>query len=164
MPVAAGIVGDADRPAGAAALNMAAEFGRPAQLDRAHHTPLEASERTVMNLPIRLAVAAEDIRHLQSRRHGAASSDGRHHLDVQLVERALCAPNEAVRDLGVPRRARQVVVAEQHLDDADVGSALQQMRGEGVPERVHRHPLVDASGGTRRAAGRIDRRSLPRTG
>ena len=33
-------------------------------------------------------------------------------------------------------------MAEQHLDDADVGAALQQMGGEAVPQRVHRHPLV----------------------
>ena len=70
MPVAAGIIGHTDRPAGPAALDMAAEFGGPAQLDGAHHATLDASEMAVMNLPIRLAVAAEDIRHLQSRRHG----------------------------------------------------------------------------------------------
>ena len=46
-------------------------------------------------------------------------------------------------------------MAEQHLDDADIGAVLEQMRGEAVPERVDRHPLVDAGGGPRRAAGRI---------
>ena len=48
MPVAAGIVGHADRPAGSAALDMAAEFGGPAQLDRAHRAPLDASEMAVI--------------------------------------------------------------------------------------------------------------------
>lgn len=38
MPVAAGIVGHADRPAGQAALDMAAQFGGPAQLDGAHRS------------------------------------------------------------------------------------------------------------------------------
>ena len=76
MPVAAGIVGDADRPAGPAALDMAAEFGGPAELDRAHHAPLDAPEMAVMGLPIRLAVVAEDVRHLQSRRHGRTGQPG----------------------------------------------------------------------------------------
>ena len=55
---------------------MAAEFGGPAQLDRAHHAALDASEMAVMGLPIRLAMAAEDIRHLQSRRHGGPDQPG----------------------------------------------------------------------------------------
>jgi hypothetical protein len=53
MPVATGIVGHADRPAGPAALEMAAQFGGPAQLDGAHRTALDASEMSVMDLPIR---------------------------------------------------------------------------------------------------------------
>ncbi|MER9625520.1 hypothetical protein NKI98_29520 [Mesorhizobium sp. M0222] len=55
---------------------MAAEFGRPAELDRAHHTPLDTSEMAVMNLPIRLAMPAQDIRRLQSRRHRRDRSAG----------------------------------------------------------------------------------------
>jgi len=70
VPVAAGIVGHADRPAGAAALDMAAELGGPAQLDRAHGATFDASETAVMSVPIRIAMAAEDVRHLQLRRHG----------------------------------------------------------------------------------------------
>lgn len=49
---------------------MAAKLGCPAQFDGAHHTPFDAPETAVMGLSIRLAMAAEDIRHLQSRRHG----------------------------------------------------------------------------------------------
>ncbi|CAH1696710.1 hypothetical protein CHELA1G11_60027 [Hyphomicrobiales bacterium] len=141
MPVAAGIIGHADRPAGAAAIDMAAEFGGPAQFDGAHHAALDASEMTVMNLPIRLAMAAEDIRHLQSRRHGRNRSTGRHHLDVQPVERACRAPDQTVRDFGVARRRGKIVVAKQHLDDADIGAVLQQMGGEAVSERVDRPRL-----------------------
>lgn len=33
-------------------------------------------------------------------------------------------------------------MAEQNLDDADVGSALQQMDGKAVTQRMHRHPFV----------------------
>ncbi len=70
MPVAAGIVGHADRPAGRTTFDMAAQFGGPAQSDRAHRATLDAPEMAVMDPPIHLAMAAEDIRHLQSRRHG----------------------------------------------------------------------------------------------
>ena len=36
---------------------------------------------------------------------------------------------------------------QQHLDDADVGLAFEQVGGEAVPERVHRHALVEPGGG-----------------
>jgi len=104
MPVATGVVGYADRPAGPAALDMAAEFGGPAQLDRAHRAALDTSEMTDIDLSIRLTMAAEDIRHLQSRRHGLNRSARRNDLDAQQVERALRAADEPVRDPGVARR------------------------------------------------------------
>jgi hypothetical protein len=75
MPVAAGIVGDADQAAIRTLLRMAAERCRPTQLDGAHHAPLDAAEVTVMGAAIGGTVAAEDIRHFQSGRHGAAPSD-----------------------------------------------------------------------------------------
>lgn len=90
----AGIVGHADRPAGSAALDMAAQYACPAQFDRAHHPPLDASETAAVKPPIRLAVAVEDIRHLQPRRHG--TSGRRHDGDAQSVERACRAPDEVV--------------------------------------------------------------------
>ena len=95
MPVAAGVVGDADQAAIRAVLGMAAQRRRPAQLDGAHHAPLDAAEMTVMGAAIGVAVAAEDIRHFQTGRHGAAGSGGRHHLQRQPVERALGSPDRA---------------------------------------------------------------------
>ena len=41
---------------------------------------------------------------------------------------------------------------QQHLDDADIGAVLQQMGGEAVAPRVHRHALGQARCGTGRAA------------
>ena len=66
------------------------------------------------------------------------------------------------RDLRVSRRRGQIVVAEQDLDDPDVGPVLQEMRREAVAERVDRHALRQSGGLRRRAArrmqhGRIDR-------
>ncbi len=46
---------------------MPAQRRRPAQLDRAHHATLDPAEMAVMGLAIGIAVAAEDIRHLQRR-------------------------------------------------------------------------------------------------
>jgi len=49
----------------------------------------------------------------------------------------------------------QVAVAEQRLDDADVGAVLQQMRGEAVPQRVHGDPFVELCRGAGGTAGRM---------
>ena len=67
MAVATGVVGDAEEIAFGAALDMTAELGGTACFDRRHYTTLDSAEMTGMLLTIRLAVAAEDIRHLQSR-------------------------------------------------------------------------------------------------
>ena len=44
----------------------------------------------------------------------------------------------------VAGRRRQVAVAEQDLNDPDVGASLQQVGREAVAQRVHRHPLGQA--------------------
>ena len=67
MAVATGVVGDADETALGATLDMAAELGGAACFDGSHNTTLDPAEMTGMRLTIRLPVAAEDIRHLQSR-------------------------------------------------------------------------------------------------
>jgi hypothetical protein len=72
---------------------------------RAHHPPLDAAQVSVMQAAIRLAVAAEDIRHFQASRHRAAGSGWRHDLQRQPVERALGPPDELVRDPRIARRA-----------------------------------------------------------
>lgn len=70
---------------------------RSGTVDGAHRAALNASEMTIMSLPIRLAMAAEG--HLQSYQHGWNQSARRHDFDVQPVERACRAPDEAVRAL-----------------------------------------------------------------
>ena len=47
--------------------------------------------------------------------------------------------------VGIQRRGLELLVPKQHLDHADVDLLLQQVRGEAVPQRVHRHALVDLS-------------------
>jgi hypothetical protein len=125
MPVATRVVGDAGLAAILAPLDMTAQRRGPAQRDGAHHAALDASEMAIVGPTIGSAVAAEDVRHFQTGRHNAAGSGRRHHLELQAIKRALGPPDEPGRDLRIARRARQVVVAKQHLDDADVGAVLQ---------------------------------------
>ena len=112
MPVAARVVGAADEAAVGAGLGMATQRRRPAQLDSAHHPPLDTAEVSVMRAAKRLAVAAENIRHLQAARHDAAGSGRRHDLQPQAVKRAPGPSDQPVRDPRVARRARQVGMAQ----------------------------------------------------
>jgi|HubBroStandDraft_6_1064221.scaffolds.fasta_scaffold286727_2 hypothetical protein len=93
------------------------------------------------------AVAMEDVRDLQPRAAHAAGlrSGSRRPLGqwCEPVERAGHATDRAVGDAGVKGRGVELGVAEQHLDDADVGVLLQQVRGEAVPQRMRRYPLFD---------------------
>jgi hypothetical protein len=65
MPITAGVVGDANEAAILAPLDMAAKSGGPTRLDRAHDATLDASYVPGMRLATGVAVAAEDLRHLQ---------------------------------------------------------------------------------------------------
>jgi hypothetical protein len=96
MPVAARVVGAADEAAIGAGLGVPAQRRRPAQLDSAHHPPLDAAQVTVMRAAIGIAVAAEDIRHFQAGRHDADGSGGRHYLQPQPVKRALGPSDQPV--------------------------------------------------------------------
>ena len=66
------------------------------------------------------------------------------------------------RDPRVARRRRQILVAEQNLDDADVDAAFQEMRREAVPQDMNAHPLVDTGGRARRTASGVQDGGLDR--
>lgn len=168
MPVAAGVVGDASRAAIIALLDMAAERRRPARRDRAHDASFAAADLPCVIAKIGIAMAAEDVGELD-RRPLHARSLGRRHLQGKAVQGALRPADQMRRDLRVARRRRQMLVAEQHLDDANVDAALQEMRREAVPQDMDAHSLVDASRRTRRTAGGVqdglpDRLVLSRPG
>jgi hypothetical protein len=141
MAVAAGVVGDARCAAVVALLDMASERCRPTRRDGAHDATLDAAEMTGMCLSKRFAVAAEDIRHLQSRSHGTCSA-GWHDFQAEPIERARRVADGLGGDPCVARRARDAGVAEQDLDDAHVRPALQQVGRECVPQGVHCHLLA----------------------
>ena len=61
------------------------------------------------------------------------------------VQRALESQPRAVHDVGIDLRRRHVHVPKQVLDAADIGPAFQQVRGETVPQRMGRDPLVELS-------------------
>ena len=127
MSVATGIVGLPGEAAVRALFDMAAQGRRPAGLDRAHHSVLDASDVAVMRLAIGGAVAAEHVRHLHRRAHREVGSSGRRDPQPRVVERADRVGDGDGRHLGIARRGRQIAVPEQDLDDTDVGPVLQQM-------------------------------------
>ena len=53
-------------------------------------------------------------------------------------------------------------MAEQRLDDADVGAALQQVGGEAVAQRVNGDALAETRRGTCRAAGGMQHDGMDR--
>lgn len=151
VPAAAGIVGHADRPQ-----ERQPSTGRPVRRSgRARSRSSHAAR------------CGRDSRHepVDMLRHGGGrypppsvsptwrNRSAWRHLDVQPVDRACRASDEAVRDLSVARRRTDC------CGRAEPGwcgcRCVLKMRGEAVPERVDRHPLVDAGGRTRRTTSPI---------
>ncbi len=136
VPVAAGVVGDTQMAAVVAALDMAAERGRPAVHDRRHDLELVQAQVPGMGGPVGWAGSSEDVGDLRpGGRH--ASAAGRSlvgHEEAELVERAGHGAHRAGRHPGVERRVVQLGVTEQRLDDADVDAVLEKVGGEAVPQ------------------------------
>src|SRR5260370_32150509 len=87
MTVAARVVSDAGCAAIVALLDMAAEHRCPARRDGAHDPPLDAPDMTGAPLSKHFAIAADDLRPLQSRNHGSRSA-GRHDFQADPIEQA----------------------------------------------------------------------------
>jgi hypothetical protein len=91
---------------------MPPEHRRPARRDGAHDASLDAPETTGARLSKRFAMAAEDIRHLQSLSHDARSA-GRHDFQAEPIERARRVTDRFGGDPGVARRACKADMAKQ---------------------------------------------------
>jgi hypothetical protein len=130
MAVSARVVGDAGKPA-VTALDVAAERRRAARRDRADHAPLDAPEMSGVRPFVSLAMVAEDVGQFERRprRHPLSR---RRHLQRQSIQRTGGLGDDLRRDARVARRRRQILVAEQNLNDADVDAALQEVGGEAV--------------------------------
>jgi len=137
MAVAARVVGDPAVAAIFAALDMAAEDGRAAVLDGRHHLELAKAEMPGVGFAPGGAMVMKDVGDLQllaahGRRlyPGSRPPFGRRR---EPVERAGHGADRGVGDTGVTGRGVELGVAEQHLDDANVGILFEQVGGEAVP-------------------------------
>src|SRR5260370_15152937 len=74
----------------------------------------------------------------------------RPHPRDEMFERAGDLAERLEGDARIERGGIELLVPEQHLDHANVGLLLQQMRGETVPQRVQRDGLVDLGQAPRR--------------
>src|SRR6185312_5790134 len=68
---------------------------------------------------------------------------------LQSVRGTLHAQAAAIQDVCVNHRRSNVAVAEELLNRPDVGAGLEDVRGEGVPQRVTGRPLRDPCRGYR---------------
>ena len=153
MAVAAEIVGDARHAAAVARLNVTTERGCATRNDRAYHAPFDAAEMSGLGQTIGVAMLTQNVSDLKANARPAPCHrrlTGRSDFQSQTIEPALGRADRMGRDLRVARRRRQIVVAEQNLDDPDVGSVLQQMRREAVAQRMQSNAL--------RQPRRLDRR------
>lgn len=107
-----------------AGLDMTTKRRSSAQFDRRHDAAFHAADMAVMSFAISVAMAAENIRHLQKGTHRCCSGQW-NHLKGQTIERALRTGDRACRHMGVARRRRQVAVPQQDLDNPDIRTALE---------------------------------------
>ena len=96
MAIAAGIVGDAHMGAVLAPLDVAAERLGATNLDRRHDAALGEAQMSLVRSTPGGPMAAEDIRHLQTRPGHAGLSGRRHRLDIQAFERAVDLPDSSI--------------------------------------------------------------------
>ena len=108
----------------AALLQVTAESGGAATLNRDHRPPLRGGEGRAIQVTKRRAEVAEDIRQFQPLAgHGTRLSGGhevRHgwHGDVERFQRTGRGADLAGGDHEIPGRGAQITVTEQQLDGA----------------------------------------------
>ena len=142
VPVAAGVVPDAGVVAAIALLDMPAEGGGPAGLDRVHDPPLGGRQGALLRAAIGLAVAAEDVRPLQRRpSHRPTLRSERWRRGGRILRRL--GPRQQVEGAGgrahlgrgdsqVAGGGGEAAMPEEELDRAEIGAGLQQVYGEGM--------------------------------
>lgn len=132
MAIPAGIVGDMKVIALAALFDMTAECRRAADLDRTQHAKLLVRQR--MSLTVGLAVLSNNVGQLESgpAHHGLFVRLRLRLRRVEAVERPGRAADQLGRHGGVAGRGGDLTMPEQDLDDTNIGSVLQQIRGKTV--------------------------------
>jgi len=129
MAVATRVVRDPVVTAVFAPLDVTAEDGRAAVLDGRHHLELAEADMPGIGSPPGGAMAMEDVCDLQFlAAHGRRLFPGSRPSFGRLrepVERAGYGADRGVGDTSVTGRGVELGMAEQHLDDADVGVLFQ---------------------------------------
>ena len=125
-----------DLSGGILAFDMAAERGRAALLDRRYHLELIEAHLSGIGPPPIGPMAMEDVRDLQPlAAHGRRLVSGSCPLlgpRREPVERADDAADRGIGDARVKGGGVELGMAEQDLDDADVGVLFQEVRGKAV--------------------------------
>ena len=120
-----------------AALDMPAERGRAALLDRRHDLELLQAHMSGIGLAPVGPMAMKDICELQPRAaHGRRLGLGSRPLVDQggePVERAGDGPDRGIGNAGIKRRGVELSVAQERLDHANIDILLEEVRGEAVP-------------------------------
>ena len=111
---------------------MTTERGCATGRNSRQYAPLDAPEVACVLSRVAPAVAADDVGEFERRRRPHRLFRWRH-VQRKPIQRARRRGDEACRDAGIARRRRQILVAEQNLDDADIRPALQKMGGETMP-------------------------------
>ena len=146
VPIAATVVGDPKIATVVAAIDMAAECGGAAVLDRRHDLELGKVEGTGLNGAIAGPFSSEDIGDLKrGAQAGSVAMLLALHQRRQMFERTGHRADRLGRDASVERGRIELAVPQQDLDHADIDILFQQMGGKAVAQRMGRHPFPDAS-------------------
>jgi len=153
MAIAARVVGGGLVAAFLAHVRVTAEIRGPTQHDGKQHLELVPSRHVL--LAKGRTGGAKDVGDLQARTHLPGAGRARVHggeglsncraLPLHEPVQGTRHPLEVPRaDPGIVRRGLERRMAEQRLDDSNVGAGLEKVRGESVTKRVQGYPLVEA--------------------
>jgi len=128
VSVAARVISDLRLRARRTAQRVAAERGAATLLDRRHDLELSKTQVTTLVMPQDRPVGAEDIRDLQGGALHARLRCGR----GTWLQRTDHLAQDLGGDVGVERCRLKLLVAEQHLDHADIHLLLEQVGRKAV--------------------------------
>ncbi len=151
VPISTRVIGDGLMPAGVTPIEMPAERGGATARDRSQHgSLLRAQPRMLLDEGVTLRV--EDIGHLHGRpahdvpsvSASAATAGGPRARARAAAPADWAPPANALREMEIHRRVREVGVAQQHLDGAQVRAGLEQVRRVRMAQRVRTDATIDA--------------------
>src|SRR5450432_2247765 len=109
-----------------------------------------------MRLPVRRAVLSKDVGQLQGwLGQGLRPAIGFAGVGVHVVEWADGGGHYLRAHASIPRGGVDAAVAEQNLDDTDIGAVLQQMCGEGMAESMNGDSLANTGPRRRFPTGQL---------